>query len=481
MTDDNQTYEAVRSSLASRADGLTHIAESIFDFAETKFTEYQSAELLASTLEKEGFTVERGIAGIETAFMASFGEGGPCVAVLGEYDALFGLSQKPDTAHREALVEHGNGHACGHNLLGTASLAAALAAKEALVARGLKGSVRYYGCPGEEGGSGKTFMAREGVFDDIDVAICWHPAPDNIIWSASTLANIQVEYRFKGTSAHAAASPELGRSALDAVELMNVGANYLREHVIQEARFHYAMTNGGGLSPNVVQPEASVLYLIRAPQIYEVQEIYERINKIAQGAALMTETEVSIHFEKACSNYIPNVVLAKLMQEVFEDVGVPVFTDEERAFAHEVRQTLSESERAVEFASPLLNEEGKRIEALSKDKDLSDFLYPYSLGSERLLSGSTDVGDVSWVAPTVQCLTACFPRQTSAHSWQWTTTGRGSIGMKGMLHAGLVMGATAIRLFESPELVEDAKRELGEKTERTPYNNPIPANVQPKV
>jgi aminobenzoyl-glutamate utilization protein B len=195
----------------------------------------------------------------------------------------------------------------------------------------------------------------------------------------------------------------------------------------------------------------------------------------------MTETELSIRFEKACSNYIPNAALARLMHEVFEDVGVATFNEEERAFAHEIRQTLSESERMVEFASPLLNEEGKRIEALSKEKDLSDFLYPYSLDSTRLLPGSTDVGDVSWVTPTVQCLVATYPRQTAAHSWQWTATGRSSIGMKGMLHAGLVMGATAARLFEQPELVEKAKEELQEKTAGTPYRNPLPPEATPKA
>jgi aminobenzoyl-glutamate utilization protein B len=310
-----------------------------------RFEEYQSVELLCKILSDEGFSLEKGIGGIPTAFAASFGSGSPVVAILGEYDALAGLSQTNGVAKQEPLVSGQSGHGCGHNLLGAGSLAAVVAVRHYLEANKMPGTIRYYGCPGEEGGSGKTFMAREGVFDGVDIALTWHPMTHNTIFSMSTLANYQVAFKFHGKSSHAGTTPHLGRSALDAVELMNVGVNYLREHIIQEARVHYAVTNSGGASPNVVQAEAEVLYLIRAPKVDQVQGIYERICKIARGAAMMTETECEIVFDKACSNYIPNSVLGKLLLENFKVVGVPRPDESEARFAAEIQSTLTGSER----------------------------------------------------------------------------------------------------------------------------------------
>ncbi|MFH5181705.1 M20 family metallopeptidase [Paenibacillus sp. TAB 01] len=442
------------------------ISNQIWEFAETRFEEFRSAELLCRALEQEGFTVERGAGGIETAFIASYGSGKPVVAVLGEFDALSGLSQKRASSEQEPVVPGGNGHGCGHNLLGTGALAAAVAVKQLMEEQGIAGTVRYYGCPGEEGGSGKTFMVREGLFDDIDFAVSWHPMDYNSIMSMNSLANYQIYYKFKGKSSHAAASPHLGRSALDAVELMNVGVNYLREHIIQEARVHYAVTNTGGLSPNVVQPTAEVLYLIRAPQISQAKDIYDRVSDIARGAALMTGTEVQIVFDKACSNLVPNETLEKVMYRKFEELGIPQHDEQERELARSVRSTLTDAEIA---SAP-------NIPAGMREKELADQLNPYVNG--LFLSGSTDVGDVSWIAPTAQCTTACFVVGSAPHSWQWVSLGATSIAHKGMLHAGKVMAATVIEAMQRPELMEQAKAELKSRLNGQAYSCPIPGDVK---
>ncbi|MGE7609960.1 M20 family metallopeptidase [Peribacillus frigoritolerans] len=465
--------------IEEKRDLFINVSDKIWEYAETRFEEYQSAELLCQTLENEGFQVERGVGGIKTAFIGSYGSGKPVVAILGEYDALASLSQKSGVANEDPISEGGNGHGCGHNLLGSGSLAAAVALRHFMEEKGISGTVRYYGCPGEEGGSGKTFMAREGLFNDVDFALCWHPSPNNALMATSSLANYQIYYKFKGKSAHAAAAPHLGRSALDAVELMNVGVNYLREHIIQEARVHYAITNTGGISPNVVQPDASVLYLIRAPKTNQVQEIYERICKIAKGAALMTGTEVEIIFDKACSNLIPNNTLETVMYKNFKELGTPVFNKKEMQLAEQIRETLTEQEKNSE-AVIMMDEEGEALLAQLKDKALSDVIFPYNPSmSTKVMSGSTDVGDVSWIVPTAQCSTACHARGTQAHTWQWVTTGATSIGHKGMLHAGKVMAATAVEVMQNPEIIEKAKRELKEKLGEECYICPIPKDVVP--
>lgn len=455
--------------IEAKRDIFITASDKIWAYAETRFQEFQSAELLCQTLEREGFTVERGVGGIETAFIGSYGSGKPVVAFLGEYDALSGLSQQQGVAERVPLVPGGNGHGCGHNLLGTGALAAAVALRYYMEENALPGTIRYYGCPGEEGGSGKTFMAREGLFDDVDVCLTWHPDSDNGVITGSSLANYQVYYKFKGISSHAAASPHLGRSALDAVELMNVGVNYLREHIIPEARVHYAVTNTGGISPNVVQAEATVLYLIRAPRVSQVEEIYQRICKIAQGAALMTETEVEIIFDKACSNLVPNNILLKVMHEHFTELGIPLYDEAERKLAQAIHAALSEAEKNSVQEQEL------------KGKVLSDRIRSLEAGGLKTDSGSTDVGDVSWITPTVQCSTACWVVGTPAHTWPVVTIGATSIAHKAMLHAGKVMAATAVAILQNPSILKEAKSELQEHLDGAGYVCPIPQGVRPSV
>src|SRR5690625_601353 len=404
----------------------TTISDYIWDHPELRYEEYESAKYLSDGLEKEGFTVTSGIANIDTAFVAEFGSGNPVIAFLGEYDALSNLSQKSGVAQQEPVVEQGNGHGCGHNLLGTGALAAAVTLKAYLEKNNVDGTVRFYGCPAEEGGSGKTFMAREGVFDDVDVALTWHPGPINAIWSFSSLANVQAYFKFTGKSAHAAAAPHLGRSALDAVELMNTGVNYLREHIIPEARIHYAVTNTGGFSPNVVQAEAEVLYLIRAPEIKQVDEIYERVIKIAEGAALMTETEMTMKFDKACSNYIPNRSLEKILYNKLLDSTIEQLTEEEIQFAKKLWESLTPHEKKS-FLNSSKNFGDSIYENISKGRYLADFVSPYE-PIERPMAGSTDVADVSWVVPTAQLSAATCALGTPGHSWQMTTQGKSKIG-----------------------------------------------------
>lgn len=313
-------------------------------------------------------------------------------------------------------------------------------------------------------------MARAGLFDDVDFALCWHPMGYNSIMAVESLANYQVYFKFKGKSAHAAASPHLGRSALDAVELMNVGVNYLREHIITDARVHYAITNSGGLSPNVVQPYAEVLYLVRAPKVDQVQEIYERVCKIAKGAAMMTETEVEIVFDKACSNLVQNRTLEEVMYKNYQELGVPVHDEAELQLAKAMRATLSEQEKAT----------AERQSPGTPDPDMVTWLNPYN-GGTIPLNGSTDVGDVSWITPTAQCTTACFINGSTLHSWQWVALGATSMAHKGMLHAGKVMAATAVDMLQNPELIAKAKAELKERLGGKEYVCPIPDGVMPSV
>ncbi|WP_103104331.1 M20 family metallopeptidase [Brevibacillus reuszeri] len=472
--------QRIAEIIDQKSDLFTNVSDRIWEYAETRFEEFRSAELLCKTLEAEGFTVEKGVAGIETAFIGSYGSGSPVVAILGEYDALSGLSQERGNATHQPIVAGGNGHGCGHNLLGTGSLAAAVAIRHYMEENGIQGTVRYYGCPAEEGGSGKAYMAREGLFNDADFAICWHPQTFNTLMSISSLANYQVYFKFKGKAAHAAAAPHLGRSALDAVELMNIGVNYLREHIIPEARIHYAITNSGGFSPNVVQAEADVLYLIRAPKTHQVEEIYQRVCQIARGAAMMTETAVDIIFDKACSNLIPNQTMERVMYSNFTELGVPEFDQNEKEFARQIRTTIPDSDKnsELQMIAKVLGAKGKGMAEQLKEQELSSILMPL-MPAARLMSGSTDVGDVSWIIPTVQCSTTCFAMGTQLHSWQAVAQGGTSIGHKGMLHAGKIMAATAVEMMLNPELIAEAKAELVEKLDGATYVCPIPADIKP--
>ena len=460
------------------SDEVCALSDAIWDVPETAFLETTSTKLQCETLKKLGFAVEENLAGIPTAFSGRWGSGKPVIGILGEFDALAGLSQKANTAVREPIVAGGNGHGCGHNLIGGGSVAAAYGIKKYLEETGKSGTVIYFGCPGEEGGSGKAFMARDGVFDELDLALTWHPMDYNVAWYGSTLANIQVNYKFTGVGAHAAAAPHKGRSALDAVELMNVGVQFLREHIIQEARVHYAITNTGGFSPNVVQPKAEVLYLIRAPKLNDAREIYERINNIARGAALMTDTELEIQFMKSCSNFVMNNVVGDEIHKNMQAIGCPEFTEEELKFAQEIRDSLDKKSNPMDaFMHELRPDEAKWVREQNIEP-MANFLVP-RIYVESVMPGSTDVGDVSWVCPTGQVVAAAWPAGTPAHSWQAVAMGKNSIAHKALLYAGKAIAATAIDFIENPDMVEEAKKEHQARLDYKPFVSPIPKDVVP--
>ncbi|MCA1033642.1 M20 family metallopeptidase [Bacillus infantis] len=466
----------VKTYLSENRQTFEKISEYIYHHPETRFEEYDSAEFLAAECEKAGFQVERNAGNMETAFVASYGSGSPVIGFLGEFDALSGLGQEPGKSSPEPTGKNA-GHGCGHNLLGTGAFAAACAAKNYLEENNLPGTIKFFGCPGEEGGSGKTFMVREGVFDGVDAALTWHPSPANSIMSLSSLANYQVFFRFKGLSSHAANSPHLGRSALDAVELMNVGVNYLREHVIPEARIHYAVTNTGGISPNVVQADAEVLYLIRSPKVKQVDDIYKRVCKIAEGAALMTETELTIEFDKACSNYIPNRSLERILHESLLEAGIEKPDEQEEAYAKQLWDTLSEGEK--ESYIDILKGFGYIGDGSEfTGKYLADTISPYE-PSDGVLSGSTDVSDVSWAIPTAQLTASTSALGTPLHTWQMTAQGISSYAHKGMLRAAEAMALTAIRMLTEKEELEKVQQEFALFRDGNPYTCPIPEGVNP--
>ena len=476
----NSTIDIITSLIDKHKEEITTLSDRIWETPETRFQEWKSSKMLSDFLEKKGFIVERGVGGIETAFTASFGTEKPVIGILGEFDALAGLSQKEASDVRESLIENGNGHGCGHNLLGTAGIATVLALKELIEQKRICGSITYFGCPGEEGGSGKTFMVRDGVFNGIDAALTWHPNSYTGVFSFSSLANYQVYFSFEGKASHAANSPHLGRSALDAVELMNVGVNYLREHIISEAKLHYAVTNTGGSSPNVVQSDAEVLYLIRAPHVSDVEKIYQRVLDIANGAALMTGTKVSIRFDKACSNYIPNDTLNHVLSEKLKHFGLPTYDEDELAYAQKMAQTITPEEvnAAIVEAEKLSNYQITE-QFYTSDSPFFNEIIPY-VKNREVMQGSTDVGDVSWIVPTAQVFTTCFVAGTPLHTWQLVSQGKGSIAHKGLLYASKVLAAGAVEIFENPSLIEQAKQELKKETKNA-YRNPLPENLLPST
>ena len=453
-----------------RQDDFTAFSDRVWETPELNFAEYKSCEAHAEMLACEGFRVTRNVAGLPTAVMGEFGEGGPVIAILGEYDALPGLSQQAGVAEKRPVETGGAGHGCGHNLLGAGSMLAAAAVKAWLEETGQPGRVRYIGCPAEEGGSAKGFMVRSGLFDDVDVALCWHPAPLAAVNTPISLACNELLFEFEGKSSHAAAAPELGRSALDAVELMNVGVNYMREHMPSSARIHYAVIDAGGTAPNVVQAYAAVRYLVRARELDELIPLVERVRKVAQGAALMTETKVQDRVLSGDANLIGNTPLETLMHAQLERLGAPEFDDADRAFAQEIRQTLTPEEIRAAFAR--FGVEPRM------DVPLCDFIAPLTQGNGASV-GSTDVGTVSWVVPTVQVRGATYAIGTPGHSWQLVAQGQSGIAHKGMTHAAKVMAATVRELFEDPTKIAEAKADFTRRRAGRPFINPLPDDVQP--
>jgi len=414
------------------------VARRIWRFAEVGYQEVQSSALLQSELKAAGFSVKSGVAGEPTAFVAEFGSGKPVIALLGEFDALPGLSQD-SVPVRRPLQANGAGHGCGHHLFGTGSLASAIALKQWMQANGVKGTLRMIGTPAEEGGSGKVFMVRDGVFDDVDAVIVWHPGSSNFVDGSSSLANISGKFRFHGVAAHASSSPERGRSALDAVEIMDVMTNFLREHVPPETRIHYVITRGGA-APNVVPDDAEVYYYVRHPDVAVVKQVWRRVEDAARGASIGTGTTYDVSLVGATYALLPNETLGRVQQRALESVGGFTLTAGERDFALKLQQ--SEGFSAV----PL---------------EATAHVRPLTPGGAA--QTSTDVGDVSWVVPTVQLYVATWVPGTVAHTWQATAAGGTSIGVKGMLVAAKAMALAAAELFASPSLVAAAKSELAAK------------------
>ena len=452
---------------------LIGLSDRVFDMPETLYNEYRSVAEHKAMLAEKGFRITENAAGIPTAVVGEAGEEGPVIAILGEFDALPYLSQEPGVAAPSPIENGGPGHGCGHNLLGAAALLAATAVKDWLDENGIKARVRYYGCPAEEGGAAKAYMVRDGLFDDVDVAISWHPSTFTAVNRPVSLANTRIDFTFHGKAAHAAAAPELGRSALDAIELMNVGVNYLREHIPDGARVHYAYLDAGGAAPNVVQHKATVRQLIRAKDGPELRSIVDRVRKIAEGASLMTGTQVEAKVFSGVSNLVGNRPLEEAMQAEMERLGPIDFDEEDKAFAREIQKTLSKEEIAASF---------RRCGMPPPDEDMAlcDFVAPLdtpNMGG----NGSTDVGDVSWAVPTVQARITTCAVGTVFHTWQTVAQGKTPAAHKGMVYAAKVMAATAKSVIENPALRAEAKVQHQAYLQKTPYLCPLPPDAKPPI
>ena len=468
--------QKIKALVDEKADKFVNVANQVWSTPELGFKEEKSAAALIAALESEGFKVTTGLAGIPTAFVGVWGEGHPAIALLGEFDALPSLSQEAGNDVHTPICEGGNGHGCGHNLLGAGSLAAAVAVKDYMEQNGIKGSVHYFGCPGEEFGCGKMFMARAGAFDGIDAAFTWHPINLNSVWGVSSLANNSIYYKFKGRTSHAAASPHLGRSALDACELMSVGCNYLREHIIPEARLHYAYRDVGGSAPNVVQDHACVNYFIRAPKITQVLELIERVNDVARGAALMTGTELEIQTAAGLCDYQPNDVLSQLLCDCLMETGAPEFDQADYDLARKFWDDYSDAE----IESSLANIKGVAPDEVYEEvrkSPLTEYIAPYK-HIDYAMPGSTDVGDVSYCTPTAQLGTCCWANGTPGHTWQVAAQDGCSIGHKGMIAASKALALAVIRTMEDPELLKKAHEEYV-KTTGGKYICPVPPETVP--
>ncbi len=456
--------------IQANQDRFIELSDKIWGFAELGFEEYKSSELLVNTLKEEGFQVKESIADIPTAFVATYGMGKPVIGVLGEYDALPGLSQKAEPV-KAILKEGAPGHGCGHNLLGAAGIGAVFAIKKAIEEGNAKGTIRYYGCPAEEMYNAKGYMVKPGgVFDDVDISIAWHPAYFNAVATMSALAMNSVIFNFYGRTAHAAGDPFNGRSALDAVELMNVGANYMREHIIPDARIHYIITNGGE-APNVVPEEAEVYYFVRAPERHQVEEIYNRLIKVAEGAKMMTETELKVNFLSGTYNPIHNEFISNVIQENMQFIGPPRFNKEEQEFAKEINKSIPPN--SMEGYMKLIPQNLQDMARKLFSEPLCPIILP-PIGKGQVLPGSTDVADVSWVTPLGEFSTACHTMGSPGHSWQNTATAGMSIGHKGMIAAAKVMALTALDFMNKPEYVEKAKKEFEETFKDKKYKSPFP-------
>lgn len=437
--------------------------------SELNWHEYRSAALECELLEKQGFTITRNLGGIETAFMASYGSGYPVIAFLGEYDALRNLSQKADLTTKEPVEGETNGHGCGHNLLGTAAIQAATALKDYMEESGItKGTIRYYGCPAEEGGSGKPFMLREGCFEGVDVCFTWHPGPI-CLYNMPSLASASVRFNFHGVASHAGSTPHLGRSALDALELMNVGSNFLREHVTADVKIHYAIKNAGGFEPNIVQSETEIVYQVRANHMSAVKEVLVRIQDIAKGAALMTGTTVDSVAQNSYADVLENKTLTEIIKNAMDQVLPLDLTEEELEYAAKFKALAPKGS---------LKEEEEMALQYGKDplRPVSDYGMP---SSEMKHLASTDAGDVSWNVPTSLFNVTTCASGTPHHNWLMTAQGKSPIAQKGMRAAALIMAMGAVEVLENQELVEQAKKDFDAARGGQVYECLIPAELKP--
>ena len=452
-------HKAILALVNKHTEQYQKVSKQIWDFAELGYHEQKSSTLLQDQLKAAGFTVTTPMSDEPTAFVASYGSGSPVIGILGEFDALPGLSQasKPD---KSPVVEGGSGHGCGHNLLGSAAALAATSLKEYMVANHVKGTLRYYGTPAEEGGSGKVYMERAGLFKDVDVVLHWHPSDRNGVTNGGALAITSAKFTFHGVAAHAAAAPERGRSALDGLMLMGNGIEFMREHVPQTTRIHYIITKGG-VAPNVVPDLAQMYLMARSPSGDSLSEIWERVLKNARGAAMMTETTVDINIVSADANIVPNTPLANLAQKEMEEVGGFSYTPEEAKFAAELQKSLPAT------AQGHLDQPEKIMP-----------LRPYDPNAG---GASTDVGDISWVVPTIGYTSATFVPGVAAHTWQATASTGMSIGQEGMLVSAKSLALLGADLFADPEVIAAAKDDFAQFTKVHHYVSPIPANQRPPI
>ncbi len=447
-------------SVKERASDIGTINRAIWEFAEVGLAETKSSALLVERLKEAGFTVQTGIADMPTAFVASYGSGQPVIAILAEYDALPGLSQKAIPT-LDPLEEGKPGHGCGHSGLGAGAFGAAVAVKTALAKHQLKGTIRLYGTPAEETTIGKVYMTLAGSFHDVDVCLHWHPSTKNEVWNGSSKALVSAKFTFQGLAAHAAGTPENGRSALDAVELMNVGVNFMREHVKEDARLHYVITDGGG-APNVVPATATVWYYVRADDHADVERYFAWVQDIAKGAALMTRTKLSVAIDTDCHELIGNTPLAEVVSRQFQRIEPPKFTPEEHAFARRLQE-------------PLIEQFGK-----SFPMSLDERVHPL-LAIGETSKGSTDVGDISWHLPTMGLRTTCFPAGSPGHCWQNVASIGSSIGDKGSVYAAQLLAATAVELLQRPDVIIEAKAEFQQRRKDKPYTTLVPNGQKPPV
>lgn len=432
-----QAKAEVAAHVDAHAETYIHAAQAIWDLAEVGYQEHQSSQRLQGLLNDAGFDVQAGVAGMPTAFLAEWGSGEPVIGIMGEFDALPGINQ--DRVPERQIIEGKTaGHACGHHLFGVGSVAAAIAVKDWLERSGQTGTLRVYGTPAEEGGAGKVYMVREGLFSDVDAMLHWHPGSQNSAGPQTSLANKSAKFRFHGVSAHAAGAPERGRSSLDAVEAMNHMVNMMREHVPEETRIHYVITSGGS-APNVIPDFAEVFYYVRNPDSENVKTIFERVAKAAEGAALGTGTTMEYEVIHGIYSLLPNDALARAVHANLVEVGGVHYDDDEREFAESIHATLPDD-----------------APALSSATEVAEY-------SHGVAGGSTDVGDVSSVVPTAGLSTATWVPGTAAHSWQAVAAGGTSIGDKGMVVAAKTLAMTAVDLFTTPELVADAMREYRDR------------------